>query len=116
MASENVFEVAKKQKLWDGKEPIKFWRSSWVPNYAGKWHAFSVREFFILRTIAPSLNFDENAEELPFSVKPDKKLNATDVMALLRQTYEVTRWDVTSNLKVLNKDRKTGQTDTIMRP
>lgn len=116
MASENVFEVAKKLKLWDGKEPFKFWRAYGGPNYAGKWQAFSVREFFILSTIAPSLNLDENAEELPFSVKPEKKLNATDVMALLRQTYEGTRWDVTRNLKVVKKDRKTGQTDTIISP
>lgn len=37
-------------------------------------------------------------------------------MALLRQTYEGTQWDVTRNLKVVKKDRKTGQTDTIISP
>ncbi|MDE6459531.1 MAG: C69 family dipeptidase, partial [Paramuribaculum sp.] len=27
LASENVFSVAKKMKLWDGKEPFKFWKA-----------------------------------------------------------------------------------------
>ena len=57
-----------------------------------------------------------DSEELPLSVKPEKKLSAADVMALLRQTYEGTEWDVTRNLKVVKKDYKTGQTDTIISP
>ena len=116
MASENVFEVAKKLKLWDGKKPFKFWQAYGGPNYFGKWQSFSIREYFILSTLAPSLKLDENAEELPFSVKPERKLSAADVMALLRQTYEGTQWDVTRNLKVVKKDRKTGETDTIISP
>ena len=27
MASENVFDVAKKLGYWDGKEPFKFWKA-----------------------------------------------------------------------------------------
>ena len=55
-------------------------------------------------------------EELPLSVKPEKKISNTDVMAYLRQTYEGTEWSVTKNLKVAVKDRKTGKTDTITSP
>ena len=108
MASENVFEVAKKLGLWDGKEPFKFWKA-----YGNK-KAFSVREFFILDQLAPSLNLDYEAEELPFSVKPEKQLSATDVMAFLRQTYEGTKWDVTQNLKVTVKNKE--KEDTIISP
>ena len=55
MASDNVFEVAKRLKLWDGKEPFKWWKA-----YSGR-KAFSVREFFILAQLAPSLNLDYEA-------------------------------------------------------
>ena len=116
MASDNVFDVARKLKLWDGKEPFKFWRAYGGPNYAGKWQSFSIREYFVLSRLAPSLKLSMDSEELPLSVKPEKKLSAADVMALLRQTYEGTEWDVTHNLKVVKKDYKTGQTDTIISP
>ena len=88
MASENVFSVAKKLKLWDGKEPFKFWKAYGGPNYFGKMQAFSIREFFILSTLAPSLKLSMDDEELPLSVKPEKKISNADVMAYLRQTYE----------------------------
>ena len=35
MASDNVFDVAKKLGLWDGKEPFKFWKAYGGPNYSG---------------------------------------------------------------------------------
>lgn len=106
MASENVFSVAKKLKLWDGKEPFKFWKAYGGPNYFGKMQAFSIREFFILSTLAPSLKLSMDDEELPLSVKPEKKISNAGVMAYLRQTYEGTEWSVTKNLKVAVKDRK----------
>lgn len=37
-------------------------------------------------------------------------------MALLRETYEGTPLDMTQNLKVTVKDRKTGKVDTIISP
>ena len=116
MASENVFSVAKKLKLWDGKEPFKFWKAYGGPNYSGKMKAFSVREYFILSTLAPSLKLSMDAEELPFSVKPEKKLSVSDVLAFFRQTYEGTELENIRNLKVVEKDRKTGKTDTIISP
>lgn len=93
MASENVFDVAKKLGYWDGKEPFCFWKV-----YGGGKKAFNIREYFILNYLVPSLNLSYEAEELPFSVKPEKPVDVTDVMALLRQTYEGTQWDMTQNL------------------
>ena len=116
MASDNVFDVAKKLGYWDGKEPFKFWKAYSGKNYSGEYKSFSIREYFVLSTLAPSLNLDYEAEELPISVKPDKQVSVTDVMALLRQTYEGTKWDVTKNLRVAVKDKKTGKTDTILSP
>ena len=111
MASKNVFDVAKQLGYWDGKEPFRFWKA-----YGSGKKAFNIREYFILSTLAPSLNLSYDAEELPFSIKPEKKVGAADVMALLRQTYEGTKWDMTQNLKVEKKDRETGKVDTIISP
>lgn len=116
MASDNVFDVAKKMKLWDGKEPFKFWKAYAGGNYFGEPKAFSVREYFILNKIAPSLGLKYDSEELPLSVRPEKLLSAADIMELLTETYEGTDWDMTRNLKVTRKDAKTGEIDTITSP
>ena len=55
MASKNVFSVAKKMGFWDGKEPFKFWKAYSGGNYFGEPKAFSIREYFILNALAPSL-------------------------------------------------------------
>lgn len=104
MASENVLSVAQEMGWWDpdSKEPFKFWKA-----YSGR-KPFSIREYFVLSTLAPSLNMDINAEELPFSVKPDKKVSVRDVMAFYRQTYAGTEFDITRNLMV--KERRGDKT------
>ena len=116
MASKNIFSVAKKMGFWDGKEPFKFWKAYSGGNYFGEPKAFSVREYFILNTLAPSLQLSYDSEELPISVKPDKQVSVADVMALFRQTYEGTEWDMTKNLKVIVQDKETNKTDTIISP
>ncbi|MBN1223549.1 MAG: C69 family dipeptidase [Candidatus Aminicenantes bacterium] len=100
MASDNVFSVAEEMEWWDpaSAEPFKFWKA-----YSGR-TPFSTREFFVLSTMAPSLGLNPDAEELPFSVKPDKKVSVRDVLAYYRQTYEGTDLDMTKNLLV--KDRQ----------
>jgi dipeptidase len=100
LASENVFSMAEEKGWWDPKsgEPFKFWRA-----YDGR-KPFGIREYFIFNTLAPSLKLDEEAEELPFSIKPDKKVSVRDVMRLYRETYAGTEYDVTQNLIV--KERR----------
>jgi dipeptidase len=99
MCSTNLQNVAKKLGYWDGKEPLKFWK---VIN--GK-KPFSIREFYVLSTLAPSLNLSFDAEELPFSVKPEKKQSPRDIMKFFRETYEGTQWDMTKNLLVTIKEK-----------
>ncbi|MDH6303480.1 dipeptidase [Parabacteroides sp. PF5-5] len=111
MASTNVYDVAKTLGYWDGKEPFCFWKA-----YGGGKKAFNIREYFILSYLAPSLNLSYDAEELPFSVKPEKQVAVTDVMALLRQTYEGTKWDMTQNLKVEVKKKDSDEKETIVSP
>lgn len=116
MASKNVFSVAKRLGLWDGKKPFRFWKAYSGENYFGEPKSFSIREFFILNKLAPSLKLSYDAEELPLSVKPDKKVSATEVMALLSETYEGTAYDMTKNLKVAVKKKGTAEVDSVVSP
>ncbi|MCJ7682066.1 MAG: C69 family dipeptidase [Candidatus Aminicenantes bacterium] len=102
MASDNVFSLAEEMGWWDPKsgETFKFWKA-----YSGR-RPFSTREYFILSTMAPSLKLEMDADELPFSVKPEKKVSVRDVFAYYRQTYEGTELDATKNLKVKQRGNK----------
>jgi dipeptidase len=114
MASENVFKVAKKLGLWDGKEPFKFWKA-----YGNTKKPFSIREYYVLSTLAPSLHLSYDADELPFSVKPDEKVDIRQVLAFFRTTYDSTQWEMIRNLRVPHRYRDEHDslvTDTIISP
>ncbi len=113
MTSANLRKKAKDLGYWDGKGPFKFYK---VIN-TGK--PYAIREFFVLSTLAPSLGLTMEMEELPFSVRPEKKISVRDVMALYRQTYEGTPYDMTKNLlvRVTRKDEAGNDvTDTVKSP
>ena len=115
MASANVFDVAKKLGYWDGVSKFNFWKA-----YSEHDKNFLIREYFILSTLAPSLNLKYNCDELPFSVKPDEKVDVRKVMALFRETFEGTEYDMVRNLKVEKREKnENGEyvvTDTVISP
>ncbi len=96
MASENVFKVAEDMGWYDPKkgEPFKFWKA-----YSGG-RPYSIRDFYVLSTLAPSLGLKMDMAELPFTVKPEKKLTISDVLAYYRETYAGTELDPVKNLMV----------------
>lgn len=106
MASENIFKLAEEYGFWNPSsgEPFRMWKA-----YGGGRKAFSIREFFILSTLAPSLKLSQDVDELPFSVKPDKKVSVKDVFAYYRQTYEGTEFDATKSLLVRDTRRRMGE-------
>ncbi len=113
MTSSDLRRKARDLGYWDGKEPFKFYK---VIN-TGK--PYAIREFFVLSTLAPSLGLTMDMDELPFSVRPEKKVSVRDVMALYRQTYEGTQYDMTKNLlvRVTTKDQAGNEvTDTVKSP
>ena len=63
MASENVFDVAKKLKLWDGKSEFSFWKAYSGENYFHEKKNYSVREHYIMSQLAPSLCLSDTIEE-----------------------------------------------------
>jgi dipeptidase len=96
MASENVFKVAEDLGFYDPKkgEPFKFWKA-----YSGS-RPYSIRDFYVLSTVAPSLGLKMDLPELPFSVKAEKKLSISEVLRLYRETYAGTEYDAGKNLLV----------------
>lgn len=113
MTSTDLRKKAKDLGYWDGKEPFKFYK------VIGTGKPYAIRELYVLNKLAPGLNLTMEMEELPFSVKADKKLSVSDVMALFRETYEGTPWDMTKNLMVtVKKKDEAGNeiTETVKSP
>ncbi len=106
MASDNVFDVAKKLKLWDGKEEFSFWKVYSGGNYFGEKKNYSVREWYIMDQLAPSLHLCDTVAELPLSVRPDQKVSAEQVMRLLGSYYEGTPKNLSGRHKLPNPKRK----------
>lgn len=99
MASENIYKVAKKLGFWDGKKTFKYWEV-----YSGS-KPFTVREYFVFNSLAPSLNLNFKSDELPFSVKVDKKVNVQQVVELYKATYDGTEFEMIRNLIVDKKEK-----------
>lgn len=114
MASDNVEQVAIDNGLWDGKGEFIFWKAFNTDYAKGK--NFNDREYFILNHFAPSEGFTYDMDELPFSVKPEKKVDVRDVMALLRVTYEGTDFDMTRKILMARPETKDHPADTIVSP
>ena len=106
MASDNVFDVAKKLKLWDGKEEFFFWKVYSGGNYFGEKKNYSVREHYIMNALAPSLCLSDTVENLPLSIKPDKKVSVKDVSMLLGSYYEGSDKNLSARHLIPNPKRK----------
>jgi dipeptidase len=91
MASPGIYDFAKEMGFWDGKKPFQFWEV-----YGPKYQFYnSRREWRVFGLVAPSKKYDPWARRYPFAVKPDKKLSVQDVMAIKRDHYEGTEFDMT---------------------
>lgn len=106
MYSKNVFEVAKRLKLWDGKTPFCFWKAYSGANYFGEKKNYSVREHFIMNALAPSLHLSDTVENLPLSVKPDVKVSVADMMRMLASYYEGTNKSLSDRHRIPNPKHK----------
>ena len=100
MYGSDLRERCKELGLWDGKGEFKFWPmvTTYPKNY-------SVREFYVLSRMAPSLGLSMNDKEMPFSVKPDEKISIERMFEFYRETYDGTELDQVKNLKIGVKKR-----------
>jgi len=106
MASPNVYSLAKKLGLWNPDEKFVWWKVYGQPG--GTWNC--LREWVAYDTIAPSQEFeatgDAKKDRYPFSVKPDKPIKLQDLVDLMRNQYEGTKWDVTEDPAFQVKGKK----------
>ena len=106
MYSDNLFDVAKRLKLWDGKSEFSFWQTFSGGNYFNEKKNYSVREHFIMNALAPSLCLSDTVTNLPLSVKPDSLVSVERVARLLGSYYEGTDKNLSGRLLIPNPKRK----------
>lgn len=95
MASSNVISFAVEQGFYDPKSGLPFnWKKAYSPNETSAMASGGSRvrlwRFFDL--VAPSQKFSPETPnmDLPFSIKPEKKLSVHDVMMMTRDKCEGT--------------------------
>ena len=103
MASANVFALAEEMGYWSeaGGEPFEFCYA-YNPDSRNSIYCRR-REWRVLSLLAPSLRLHPESENYPFSVKPDKKVSVADVLAIFRDTYGGTDYDMTRTLMAVNR-------------
>ncbi len=93
MASSNVKTLARDMGWWDGTDPF-IWYEAYSPSNS---RGCQLREWRALSMVAPSLNLDPNDLRYPFSVMPDQPVSVQDIIAIHRDTYEGTEFDLTED-------------------
>lgn len=104
MASPNAISYALEHGLYDPESGEPFsWKKAYSPREGSTVSTGGARarlwRFFDL--VAPSRNFSPETPnmELPFSVKPDKKISVEDVMRMTRDKYQGTPFDPAEGLR-----------------
>lgn len=106
MASENVYDVAIENEWWDPDSGKPFMFCYAYDPEGRRSMAARRREWRVFDLLAPSLDLDPNAENHPFSVKPDTLVTLEKMLEIFRDTYEDTEFDMTKNMLVADEDGK----------
>jgi len=104
MASENVHSLAVDMGWWspESGQPFEFCYA-YAPSTRTKMSSRR-REWRVLSLLAPSLNLSPHSENYPFSVQPDHNVSVQDILAIFRDTYEGTEFDMTRDLITVNRE------------
>ena len=103
MFSKNLFDELQKSGWWNPKDGKLDWLKA-VSNGEYNHPYYSLRRVWrVMQRLKPSKHFsswvkDGFTKEYPFSIKPDRKLSLSDIMALHRDHYEGTPFDMTQGL------------------
>lgn len=106
MASDNVFSVAEENGWYDKKRETFRFAYAYAPESRAML-ACRRREWRVFDLVAPSLKLDPNAENYPFSVKPDTLITMEKMVSLFQDYYEGTEYDMRKTLTVTDKEGKT---------
>jgi dipeptidase len=100
-----VISLAREKGYFSGKDEQFDFAAAYAPLDYGALRFCEARVWAMFRRAAPSLNLpidyvkgDLTAEPLPLFIKPDKKLSVQDVMALMRDHFEGTEFDMTKDV------------------
>jgi dipeptidase len=106
MASENVYKVAHDSGWWDPKDGEFEFCYAYDPDGRTSFSARR-REWRVFDLVAPSLKLNANAENFPFSVKPDTLITLSKMVRLFQDYYEGTDYNFVKNLTWVNEEGKT---------
>jgi dipeptidase len=99
MASENIFDVARENGWWnEEEEPFRF-AYAYAPESRTSLAARR-REWRVFDLVAPSLKLDPNAENYPFSVKPDEPVSMETIISIFHDYYEGTDFNFVKDITV----------------
>lgn len=101
MASKNVSQMAQDSGWWNPDNG----EFEFCYAYADRNSlAARRREWRVLALAAPSLELDANAENYPFSVKPDELITMETVIDMFQDYYEGTPYNFVKNITWVNED------------
>lgn len=103
MASDNVFQVAQDSGWWSPENGDFEFCYAYAPESRASM-AGRRREWRVLSLMAPSLNLDANAENYPFSVKPDTLVTMEKMVDVFQDYYEGTPYNFVKNITWVNED------------
>lgn len=104
MASENIYTVAKENGWWKDGETFR-WCYAYAPE-SREAIASRRREWRIFDLLAPSMKLDPNAQDYPFSVKPDVPVSLEKLINIFKDYYQGTPYDMRRNITATNSEGK----------
>ena len=107
MASANAVSQAEAMGLWSkaGGQAFDF---TYAYNPDSRTNLYCRRrEWRVLSLVAPGLKLDPESENYPFAVKPEKKVTVRDLLAIFRDAYDGTDYDMTRTLLAVNRKGET---------
>ncbi len=103
MASKNIFDVAEQNGWWNPENGEFSFCYAYAPHSRTS-IASRRREWRVFNLLAPSLKLDPNAENYPFSVKPDTLVTLENIITVFKDYYAGTPFDMTKTLTVPDKN------------
>jgi dipeptidase len=99
MASENICDVARENGWWDESLGVFRFAYAYAPESRTSL-ASRRREWRVFDLVAPSLELDPNAENYPFSVKPDEPVSMAKLISIFKDYYEGTEFNFVKDITV----------------
>jgi len=105
MASENIYDMALDSGWCTSKENFRFCYA-YAPHSRTSLAARR-REWRVFDLVAPSMHLDPNAENYPFSVKPDEAVTMEKLVSIFKDYYEGTPFNFVKDITVTDDAGKT---------